>query len=384
MHRSVAARAQSRGVSNLPTGTVTFMLTDIVRSTRLWQRYPEAMSRSCARHDVLIEALVVEHNGVMVRPRGEGDSRFVVFARASDALAAACNIQRALLHEPWPLPEPLPVRVAVHTGEADLREGDYYGTSVNHCARLREAAHGDQVVVSSVTASLARDRLPPTSFVGRKQELLDLRECLLDSDTRLLTLTGAAGAGKTRLALHVAEDALADFSQGVFFVPLAPLDDPDLLASTIGEAIGVREVPGQRLITTIKDALQGQGLLLVLDNFEHVMRQAREVGELVATCPSLKILIISREVLHLSAEQTFFITAMAVPDPAAPLSREQLAEFDGVQLFVERARTADPSFTLTDQNAPVIAQICARLDGLPLAIELAAARVKLLPPEALL
>jgi len=410
------------------------MLTDIVGSTRLWQQYPDAMARSCTRHDDLIDAAVAEHGGVLVRPRGEGDSRFVVFSRASDALAAACDIQRMLLREPWPLPEPLPVRIGIHTGEADLREGDFYGTSVNRCARLRDAAHGGQVVVSSVTASLARDRMPAdaalrslgrhrfrdlpepdeifqlvhpelpadfpalrslstsphnlparlTSFVGRKNELLDLRERLLDKDTRLLTLTGAAGTGKTRLALQIAEDALAEFPRGVFFVPLAPLDDPDLLASTIGEAIGVREVAGQPMLATIQDALQGQGLLLVLDNFEHVIAQARHVGELLSACPSLKIVITSREVLHLSAEQTFFIPAMAVPDPRTSLSSEQLADFDGVRLFVERARTADPTFVLSPQNAPVIAEICARLDGLPLAIELAAARVKLLPPEALL
>ncbi len=425
---------KSLGAADLPTGTVTFMLTDVSGSVRLWRQYPEGMRQACTRHDELIERIVDQHHGRVVRPRGEGDSRFIVFVRASDALGAASSIQHALTVEPWPMPEPLPVRIALHTGEADVRDGDYYGLAVNRCARLRDAAHGGQVVVSSVTASLAREHMPPdiglrslgrhrlrdlpepdevfqlvhadlpaefpplkslstsphnlpvqlTSFIGRAGDLLELRERLLQRETRLLTLTGAAGTGKTRLALQLAEDTLAEFPRGVFFVPLAPLKDPNLLASTIGEAIGIREVAGQPLLTTLKDALQAQGLLLILDNFEHVMAQARQVGELLAACAGLKILITSREVLHLSAEQVAYVPGMPVPDPQTALSSDQLANFDSLRLFVERAVAADPSFTLDNDNAAVIADICARLDGLPLAIELAAARVKLLPPEALL
>ncbi|HLZ29409.1 MAG TPA: tetratricopeptide repeat protein [Chloroflexota bacterium] len=420
----------------LPVGTVTFMLTDIVGSTRLWEQSPAKMRATCARHDELIEALVGEHAGVLVRPRGEGDSRFAVFARATEAVAAGCAIQRALHAEAWPLPEPLGVRLALHTGEADLRDGDYYGTAPNRCARLRDAAHGGQAVLSSVTASLARERLPVgaslrslgrhrlkdlpepdeifqvlhpelpaefpplrtlsssphnlpaqmTSFVGRGPELVDLRQQLLHKDVRLLTLTGAAGTGKTRLALQVAEDTLEEFPRGVFYVPLAPLSDPELLASTIGEAIGVREVPGQPLLHTLKDALQAQGLLLVLDNFEHVMQQAGQLGELLSACTSLKMLVTSREVLHLDAEHIFTVSALAVPDLdlRSRLSTEQLSRYDGIQLFVERARAAKPNVSITSQSVPVIAEICLRLDGLPLAIELAAARVSLMPPEALL
>ena len=421
-------------MTSLLVGTVTFMLTDIVASTRLWERYPEPMRHACARHDELVEGLVAEHAGVLVRPRGEGDSRFAVFARATEAVRAACAIQRALHGEPWPLPEPLAVRVALHTGEADLRDGDYYGSAVNRCARLRDAAHGGQVVMSGVTASLARERLPVgaglrslgrhklrdlhepdeifqvvhadlpadfpplrslsssphnlpvqmTSFVGRERELLELRQLLLQKDVRLLTLTGAAGTGKTRLALQAAEEMLSEFPRGVFFVPLAPLGDPELLASTIGEAIGVREVPGQPLLHTLKDALQAQGLLLVLDNFEHVIQQTRQVGDLLAACTSLKVLITSREVLHLSAEHIFTVLALAVPDRYSQFSTEQLSRYDGVRLFIERARAAKANFSLTSQNISVIAEICIRVDGLPLAIELAAARVSLMPPEALL
>jgi predicted ATPase/class 3 adenylate cyclase len=419
---------------SLPVGTVTFLLTDVVSSTRLWEQYPDGMRVTLARHDEIVEGLVAENLGVVVRPRGEGDSRFAVFTRASDAVAAACAILRALHAETWVLPEPLGVRVAVHTGEADLRDGDYYGTTINRCARLRDAASGGQAILSSVVASLARERLPAgatlrslgrhrlrdlpepdevfqlihpdipadfpplrtlsasphnlpvqmTSFVGREQDLADLREQLLLKDVRLLTLTGAAGTGKTRLALQVAEDTLAEFPRGVFYVPLAPLADPDLLASTIGEAIGVREVAGQSLLHTLIDALQAQGLLLVLDNFEHVVQQARQVGELLSACASLKILVTSREVLHLAGEHVFAVSALAVPDLQQPLSSENVSHYDAVQLFVERARAAKPNFALTPQNAPAIAEICAQLDGLPLAIELAAARVQLLPPDALL
>jgi predicted ATPase/class 3 adenylate cyclase len=412
--------ARGRAASSLPVGTVTFLLSDIESSTRLWEQHPEAMRQTCARHDELIEALVARHAGVVVRPRGEGDSRFAVFARASDAVAAACAVQRAFRAEPWPLP--------------DLRDGDYYGSAVNRCARLRAVAHGGQTLLSGVAASLTRERMPAgaalhglgahqlrdvpdpeqiyqlvhpelparfpplrtlnalphnlpvqlTSFVGREREVADARRELLRKAVRLLTLSGPAGTGKTRLALQVAEDALAEFANGIFFVALARLDEPNLLASTIGEAIDVREVPGQPLLHTLEDALQAQEVLLLLDNFEHVMAQAPHVGELLAACPSLKVLVTSREVLHLSSERVLEVPPLAVPDFRRPLSVEQLTDYDAVRLFVERAQAAQPSFSLTDDNAPAVAEICGRLDGLPLAIELAAARVKLLPPQALL
>jgi class 3 adenylate cyclase len=325
----------TQGRPDLPVGTVTFLLSDVEASTRLWERHPDGMREATARHDELVEALVARHAGVVVRPRGEGDSRFAVFARASDAVAAACAIQRAFVAERWPLPEPLAVRMALHTGEADLLDGDYYGSPVNRCARLRAAAHGGQTVLSGVTASLARERIPAgatlrslgthrlrdvpepepvyqlvhpdlrssfpplrtpsalphnlpvqlTSFVGRERELVDARRELLRTEVRLLTLAGPAGTGKTRLALEVAAHALADFANGVFFVALARSGEPDLLASAIGEAIDVREVPGQPLLHTIEDALRAQEVLLVLDNFEHVMEQAPQVGELLAACP---------------------------------------------------------------------------------------------------
>src|SRR5262245_51202077 len=263
------------------------------------------MRAALAEHDALIEFLTAQHGGQVVRPRGEGDSRFAVFARATDAVAAGAAIQQALHAAAWPAETPLRVRLALHAGEADLRDGDYYGSAVNRCARLRAVAHGGQTVLSAVTASLARERMPGgaalrslgihqlrdvpdpehvyqlthpdlrddfpalrslnarphnlpvqlTSFVGRGREVADARRELLRPEVRLLTLAGPAGTGKTRLALQVAADLLTDFAHGIFFVALARLDEPDLLVSTIGEVIDVREVPGQPLLHTVKDAL---------------------------------------------------------------------------------------------------------------------------------
>jgi len=331
------------------------------------------------------------------------------------------------------MPEPLEVRIALHTGEADLRDGDYYGSAVNRCARLRDAAYGGQILLSNITAGLAHEHLPDrvtlrslgrhrlkdlpesteilqllhpdlpaefppirtlsasphnlplqlTSFVGRGEELREVSDLLLDHNVRLVTLTGAAGTGKTRLALRVAEEVVAEFPNGVFFVELAPLNDPDLLASTIGEAIGVREVAGQPFLRTIIDALQAKGMLLVLDNFEHVMDQSRHLSELLSTCASLKMLVTSREVMHLAGEHAFVVAPMEAPDPQRALSAEDVQTYDAVQLFVERARAVKPNFALTPQNAPAVARLCSQLDGLPLAIELAAARVQLLSPDAL-
>jgi predicted ATPase/class 3 adenylate cyclase len=420
--------------ARLINGTLTFLFTDVEGSTSAWIRNPDAMRVALARHDELIERLVRDHAGQIVRPRGEGDSRFAVFHRATDAVAAACAIQIALLREPWPLELPLRIRMAVHTGEADPRSGDYYGPAVNHCARLRAAAHGAQVLVSSVTADLVREgvasdislrdlgeyqlkdlerpdhvwqlvhpslptefpplaslpgarrNLPslPTAFIGRDQVVADIKALLSGNSVRLLTLTGVGGIGKTRLALRVAGELVGNFQDGVFFVPLAPIADPSLATATIAEAVGVREVGQRSALQGLKEHLRTKQLLLVLDNFEHLLSAAPLSGELLDHCPGLSILVTSRNVLRLAREHVFEVPPMPSPDPEHLVDEAMAMRYDAVTMFVDRAHAVQTNFRLTPDNAKWVAEICQRLDGLPLAIELAAARIRLLEPRALL
>jgi len=421
-------------MAELPTGTVTFVFTDVEGSTSLWERYPEAMRATMARHDALVEQIVAEHGGAVVRPRGEGDSRFVVFRRATDAVAAAAALQRALHVEPWPVPAPICVRMAVHTGEADLRDGDYYGSAVNRCARIRSLAHGGQTLVSYATSDLIRDHslpglelrdlgehrlrslsrpervfqlvapglpsgFPPpksletfpnnlpvqlTAFVGRERELAEVKQLL--GTTHLLTLTGSGGTGKTRLSLETAADLLEHFVDGVWLVELAPVLDPALVVQSVATALGVREQPGRPLFDVLADYLRYKQLLLILDNCEHLIEAcARLAADLLQASPKLKMIASSREALGIAGEATFSVPSLSLPrvppgNTGLP-TVDELAQYEAVRLFVERASGALPAFRLTDANAPVVAQICRRLDGIPLAIELAAARVKVLKVE---
>jgi predicted ATPase/class 3 adenylate cyclase/Tfp pilus assembly protein PilF len=451
----------------LPTGIVTFLLTDIEGSTRLWELHPDAMGAVVARHDGLLTEAITRHGGVVIRTRGEGDSFFAVFDRATDAVAAAGDLQLALAAEPWSIP--IRVRVGINTGEAELREGDYYGTSINRCARLRAIGHGGQTLVGQATAELAQGELPAhfalrplgahrlkdlqrpelvyqllhpelpaefpplnslearpnnlpqqvTSFVGREREMAEVKRLL--EGTRLLTLTGPGGTGKTRLAFQVGADLIDPFEHGVFFVDLAPITNPGLVLSAVAQTLGVREREGRPLSETLREHLNGKKLLLLLDNFEQVIGAAPIVAELLLTCAGLKILVTSRAVLHVRGEQEFPVPPLAVPDearwalgaghwvegaPSAPVdpSRSEtentapgpplrggapqrparLTEFAAVQLFVDRASAARPSFAISPENAAAVGEICRRLDGLPLAIELAAARIKVLSPQAML
>jgi predicted ATPase/class 3 adenylate cyclase len=466
-------------MADLPSGTVTFLLTDIEGSTSLWEHQREAMPAALARHDALLTTAVSLHGGTVVKSRGEGDSLFAVFARPSDAVAAALTAQRALTPPPAPPPAArgeggtqhpgqtrtplsseaeegpeegvvLRVRMAIHTGEAELRDGDYYGTAVNRCARLRAIAHGGQVLISAATQELVRDSLPadaglanlgahrlrdlarpeqvfqltvpdlpsdfpplrsldahphnlplqPTALVGREHEVKQLTDLVRDG-TRLVTLTGPGGTGKTRLALQTAAELLDDFADGVFFVPLAPITDPGLVESTIALTLGMPEAAGRPLREAVNDYLRSKALLLVLDNFEQIVVAAPLVSELLAACAGVSVLVTSRIVLRLRGEHEYPVPPLATPtvwQPAAgsrqweprdaPDSRlptaDSLRQYAAVALFIQRAQEAKPDFIVTNDTAPAVAEICARLDGLPLAIELAAARIKALPPRAML
>jgi predicted ATPase/class 3 adenylate cyclase len=419
-------------MAELPSGTVTFLLTDVEGSTALWEAAPEAMRVALARHDALFDEAVRRYGGVHIRPRGEGDSRFAVFASALDAVGAAVAIQRAFAAEPWTTPRPISVRIGVHTGEAELRDGDYYGSAVNRCARLRGIGYGGQVLLSEATTALVRDGMPsdvrlldlgrhrlkdltepecvaqivatdlasdfpplvsldarphnlpthPTALLGRERELAEVRP-LFEDGARLVTLTGPGGTGKTRLGLQVAADLLDTFEHGVFLVELASISDPVLVPSTVAQALSVRDIGSRPIMDALKEHLWARSLLLLLDNFEQVLPAASVVADLLAACPGLAVLATSREPLRLRGEHEYAVPPLALPD-AARAAPDAISHYAAVALFLERARTIRADFSITDENAASVTEICARLDGLPLAIELAAARTRLLPPEAML
>jgi predicted ATPase/class 3 adenylate cyclase len=416
--------------ADLPVGTVTFLFTDIEGSTRAWSRDARAMASASVRHDKLIEQAVVEHGGRLVRPRGEGDSRFAVFARASDAVSAAVAAQRALVKETWSSAEPLRVRMAVHTGEADLRLGDYYGPAVNHCGNLRAVAHGGQVLVSALTAELVRESLSPdvglrdvglhqlkgsdvaervwqavhpdlpadfppllavagppgnlphqlSSFIGRDQAIHELAD--LVSRIRLVTLTGPGGIGKTRLALAVAHETQHMFTEGVWLVRLESLAEGNLVPGAVGSVLGVAEQASPRLLDTVGRAIGSKHMLLLLDNCEHLIESCAEVADkLLQSCSSLHILATSREPLGIPGEAMRRIPPLRLSSARSDLPGEQAGEVESVRLFVERAQATQPLFELTERNVRAVTEICARLDGLPLAIELAAAHINTLGEE---
>jgi predicted ATPase/class 3 adenylate cyclase len=416
----------------MPSGTITFLFTDIEGSTPLWAQYPEAMRAALTRHDTLLRQVVSAHGGHIFKT--VGDAVYAAFAVAVDALAASLAAQRALHAEEWDATGPLKVRAALHSGTAEARGGDYVGHTLNRTARLLAAGHGGQVLLSAATWELARDHLPPdatlrdlgehwlkglprpeqvyqlvapdlpsdfptlatfdrpltnlpaqtSTFIGREREVVALREMLRSADARLVTLTGPGGTGKTRLSLQAAAELLDDFHDGVWFVNLAPIGDSGLVTSTIAQALGVHEVAGQPLVESLKSYLREKRLLLLLDNFEQVVDAALVVAELLAAAPGLKVLVTSRTPLRLMGEREFAVSPLSLPDPKQLPELERLTQYEAVRLFIERAQAVKADFAVTNANAPAVAEICIRLDGLPLAIELAAARVKLFPPQALL
>jgi predicted ATPase/class 3 adenylate cyclase/DNA-binding CsgD family transcriptional regulator len=403
------------GVSGLPTGTVTLLLADVEGSTRLWETQPTEMSGAIARLDSALAELIAIHGGVRPVEQGEGDSFVLAFTRASDAVACALALQHAPL-------APIRLRIGINTGEVQLRdEGNYIGPTINRTARLRDLGHGGQTLLSGATESMVLDHLPDdawlndlgshplrdlprpervvqlchpdirndfpplrvaepaavqrfpvllTSFIGRAAQLDEVRRFL--ADNRLVTLTGAGGSGKTRLAIEVAGLIADSFTGGGWYVDLAPITDSELVSTAVAAALGLPDQPGRSTSETIVRFVSDRQMLLVLDNCEHLLdATAALITSVVDHSPGVTVLTTSREPIGLPGEVTWRVPSMSVADEA-------------IELFVDRARRARPDFRLTENDTDTASEICRRLDGMPLAIELAAARVRALSLEEIL
>jgi predicted ATPase/class 3 adenylate cyclase len=412
--------------------TLTFLFTDIAGSTRLWERYGRSMTRALERHDAILREAVENSDGQVVKTTGDG--LMAVFASTSDCVGACLKAQHGLASEPWEETGALRVRMALHTGEATTREGDYFGPTLNRTARIMSAGHGGQVLLSAAAASLVVDQLPagstlrdlgehrlkdlgraervfqlvhpslqvdfpplvtpsrrrrklpepPSTFVGRDAELEEIGQLLKDESVRLLTLTGPGGIGKTRLALRAVADEIDLFEDGVYFVDLSPARDSGSVLAAIARVIGLSDTGAEALLDDLSEGLREQAVLLVLDNFEHVTPAAPTVVTLLRDCSRLKLLVTSREALRVRGEHLFAVPPLSLPSGTLRhVSADELASYEAVQLFVERATAVRPEFRVTDGNAPAVVEICLRVDGLPLAIELATARINLFSPEAL-
>jgi predicted ATPase/class 3 adenylate cyclase len=422
------------GRRRMPSGVITLLFSDIEGSTSLLYELGDLFSAMISRHHELLRSIFARHDGVEVSNAGDGF--FFVFALASQAVAAAVEAQRALHSEPWPKGIQLRVRMGLHTGEPKVTEDENYaGLDVHRAARISAAANGGQVLLSADTREhlvqegypslVLRDtgshrlkdliypehlfelaipgvpevlapirslsnrpnNLPaqPTAFVGRTREVSEICRLLLRDDTRMVTLTGPGGTGKTRLSLEVARSLLDSFPAGVFQVPLAPVTNPAIVPQTIAQSLGIPELPTRPVIETLKTILSSRKMLIVLDNLEQVLGCAPMVAELLSGCPLLKVLVTSRETLKIRFEREYPVPALQLP--AAGVAQQDpavLAECESVRLFVDRVRDFKPDFELSRETAPVVAAICTRLEGMPLAIELTAPRMGLLTPQALL
>ena len=416
-------------MSNLPSGTVTFLFTDIEGSTKLWEKFPEAMKPALAKHDSILKEAVKSNNGHIIKTTGDGIH--AVFSRAIDAVKASLNAQQ-ILQDSDALKTSefsLRVRVGIHTGEAELRDDDYYGSTLNRAARIMSIGHGGQILLSETTTQVAREHLPQdislldlgehnlkglkraekiyqlsapdlqrefpplnslthatdnlptqlTSFIGRERELVEATSKL--EGARLLTLIGPGGTGKTRLSIQLGTQLISTFKDGVWLVEFAPISDPSLVMQTIASVFDVREIPGAPLKVLVHDYLREKHLLLILDNCEHLVEASAKVtDEFLHIAPKIKIIASSREALGIDGETVYRVPSLSLPGQAE-VTREAAMGCESVQLFVERASAANPKFQLTDANASSVAQICSRLDGIPLAIELAASRITVFSPE---
>jgi predicted ATPase len=410
-------------MSSLPEGVVTFLLTDIEGSTRLWEDAPDSMMEAIQKHDTVIDEVVESYNGVSVKPRGEGDSRFLVFPSARDALAAAMRIQARFTQVEWATPRPITVRASLHTGTAEIQLGDYYGSTVNRAARLRGIAHGGQTLMSASTWELVRDQLPDdavvedmgehtlrdltrpehvfqvhpagtpaefpplnslsnipnnlplqlTEFVGRHAELEEAKRLL--EQNRLLTVLAPGGAGKTRLATQVAADATADYSSGVFFIGLADINLPDAIVQAIADGIGLALSTDEDELVQLLTYLANKKQLLVLDNCEHLLDGIGVVNEILAGAPNVTVLATSRARLRISGESTLRLGGLETTWE----SSEEALSTDGVRLFIDAAQRTDPDFTLAIDDLDALDEILHLTGGMPLAILLAASWVDILP-----
>ncbi len=417
---------------DIPTGTLTLLFTDLERSTHLLQQLGEQYSGVLADYRHLLRTIFGQWNGHEVDT--QGDAFFVAFTRATDAVSAAIAIQRALADHPWPEGVTLRTRIGVHTGEPQRTSEGYVGLEVHQAARIMSAGHGGQILLSQTTCTLVEPHLPegaslrdlgehrlkdlhrtthlfqlvaaglpadfpalktleshpnnlplqPTPFIGREKEVAQLCTLLCREEVRLVTLMGPAGVGKTRLGLQVAAELADAFADGAYIVPLAPVQEPEQVVTAIMQALSLSEAKDQAPLALLQAALKNKRLLLLLDNFEQVVEAALPVAALLSACPRLTVLVTSRVMLHLQAEHAFVVPPLAMPSPTQVPDLATLSQYDAVALFLERAQAVKADFQLTPANAPDVAALCARLDGLPLAIELAAARTRYFSPRVLL
>jgi predicted ATPase/class 3 adenylate cyclase len=413
----------------LPSGTVTFLFSDIEGSTRLLEELGDGYVALLQEHNRIFREVMLEHDGAEVST--EGDSFFVVFRSPLSAIDAAAAIQRRLADRRFPAP--VRVRMGLHTGLGQLVGGDYVGIDVHRAARIAAAGHGGQILMSEATRGLVASQVPAslslldlgphrlkdlthtqrlyqlaidglpskfppprsldarpnnlpvqlTPFIGRQDQIAAIKRRLLNG-ARLLTLTGPGGSGKTRLAIEVAGGTLSAFEDGAWFVDLASVMDPALVVSAMAETFGVSPEAGQSLQEALASSLRDKAMLLVLDNFEQVVQAGAAVERLLQAAPRLKVLVTSRTVLHRYGEQEFPVLPFALPDRGSLSDLASLARYEAIGLFVERAVAVKPDFVVTPLNAPSVAEITIRMDGLPLAIELAASRIKILSPQAIL
>jgi predicted ATPase/class 3 adenylate cyclase len=410
------------------TPVTTFLFTDIEGSSRLWEEQQERMRPALARHDQLARQAVAEHHGTLIKMTGDG--LHAAFADPLDALSAAVQLQLALAELETTQGVALRARCGLHAGVGEQRDNDFFGREVNRAARIMGAAHGGQVLLSQALAALMRDRLPVgvalrdlgavrlrglatpeqlyqlqhpqlradfpalrelevtpnnlpqqvSSFVGRERVLDEVGKLL--QSTRLLTLFGAGGIGKTRLSLQAAGNVLDRHPDGVWFVELAPLSDPRLVAQAVASTLGVKEERGRPVIEAVLHHVRERSLLIVLDNCEHLVAACAEVAHLLLGAgPQVRILATSREPLHVAGEVTYPVPPLPIPDPGADTVPERLLRFESVRLFVDRAAAVLPRFAVTEASAPQVADICRRLDGIPLALELAAACIRSMSVE---